>query len=85
VVQLDLAAGDDPPRRSGTSTHGFGLAEAVALARSFGTLPGRCRLIAIEAAGFEHGADLSPAVAEAVAVVTDEIAGMLEGTCTSTA
>jgi hydrogenase maturation protease len=85
IVRLDLAAGEDPPRRAGTSTHGFGLAEAIALARSFGTLPARCRLFAIEAAGFEHGAGLSPAVADAVAAATDEIAEMLEAACTSTA
>lgn len=85
VAEFDLAAGDDPPRRTGTSTHGFGLAEAVALARSFGALPAHCRLVTIEAAGFEHGAALAPAVADAVAAVAEALAARLEAACTSTA
>jgi len=51
------------------STHGFGLAEAVELARALAQLPPYCVVYAIEGATFETGAPLSPAVAAAVADV----------------
>ena len=56
------------------STHAFGLAEAVELARSLGRLPGRMTIYAIEAASFAPGAALTPAVAAAVARVAARIA-----------
>jgi hydrogenase maturation protease len=48
------------------STHGFGVAEAVELARNLGRLPYRLVLYLVEGASFEIGAPLSPAVAKAV-------------------
>jgi hydrogenase maturation protease len=48
------------------STHGFGLAEAMELARALAQLPPRCVIYAIEGASFQVGAQLSPAVAAAV-------------------
>jgi len=48
------------------STHGFGLGAAVELARALGQLPRRCIVYAIEGAGFELGAPLSPDVAAAI-------------------
>jgi hydrogenase maturation protease len=55
------------------STHAFGLAEAVELARALGRLPGRLTIYAIEGARFDPGARLSPEVAAAVADVADRI------------
>jgi hydrogenase maturation protease len=49
-----------------SSTHAFGVAEAVELARALGQLPPRLDVYAIEGADFSAGAGLSPAVAEAV-------------------
>ena len=46
----------------GGGTHGFGVVEAVELARSLGPLPSRLVLIGVEAATFEHSRTLSPAV-----------------------
>ena len=51
------------------STHGFGLAEAVELARVLTQLPPHCVVYAIEGDSFETGAPLSQAVAVAVADV----------------
>jgi len=50
------------------STHGFGLAEAMELARVLTQLPPHC-VVYIEGASFETGAPLSQAVAVAVADV----------------
>jgi hydrogenase maturation protease len=55
------------------STHGFGLAEAVELARALAQLPPYCVVYAIEGATFETGAPLSPAVAAAVADVAGRV------------
>ena len=53
------------PRRY-ASTHGFGVVEAVALARALGTLPSGLVVYAIEGGRFRDGAGLSPAVDHAV-------------------
>lgn len=45
-----------------SSTHRFGVAEAVELARVLGRLPEQLRLYAIEGRDFALGADLSPEV-----------------------
>jgi len=58
---------------AGASTHGFGLGEALELARALGALPPRCVVYAIEGETFEAGAPMSPAVAAAVAVVADSL------------
>lgn len=48
------------------STHSFGLAESLELARVTGRLPGSLIIYAIEGERFEHGHGLTPAVEEAV-------------------
>ncbi|MEX0853165.1 MAG: hydrogenase maturation protease [Bauldia sp.] len=57
------------------SSHALGLVESVELARTLGQLPERCIVFAVEAARFDLGAGLSPAVAEAV---DDVVARVLE-------
>lgn len=47
-------------------SHALGLAEAVALARVLGRLPGHLVVVGVVASGFRPGATLSPAVAAAV-------------------
>lgn len=56
------------------STHAFGVAEAVELARSLGSLPPQVIVFGIEGVAFEHGAELSPEVAAGV----EKAAGMIE-------
>jgi hydrogenase maturation protease len=53
------------------STHAIGLAEMVELARALGRLPERMLVVGVEAAGFEHGASLSPEVVAAVPRAAD--------------
>ncbi|HET6967471.1 MAG TPA: hydrogenase maturation protease [Ornithinibacter sp.] len=59
-------------------THAFGLAAAVELARALRRLPARVTVVGVEAAAFEPGTPLSPAVAAAVptavAAVLDAVA-----------
>jgi hydrogenase maturation protease len=56
-----------------SSTHAFGVADAIELARALGRLPARLDVYAVEGAGFAVGAALSPAAARAV----DELAARL--------
>jgi len=59
------------------SSHAFGLASAVSLARVLGRLPRSLTIYGIEGADFEHGADLTPAVRVAVDRVVSEILASL--------
>jgi len=56
------------------STHDFGPAEAVELAGVLDRLPRSIQFYGIEAANFEHGAEPSRAVVDAVDQVANEIA-----------
>ena len=67
-----------PAARFGMSTHGFGLAEAIELARALGQLPRRCVVYAIEGRSFAIGDPLSPEVEAAVEAV---VAHILDAVC----
>ena len=60
------------------STHGFGLAEAIELARALGQLPPRCIVYAIEGGSFETGAPLSPPAQAAVAEVSRRLSAEID-------
>ncbi len=77
VHRLDPLSGPLPRELRLGSTHGFGLAEAVELARTLGRLPARITIFAIEAAQFEPGAALSAPVAAAVAAATARVVAEL--------
>ena len=85
VRRFDAVAAPLPQGCVGVSSHGFGLAAAIELARTLGRLPPRCIVYAIEGTCFAPGAPLSPPVAAAVndvaARVRTEIAagGVVEG------
>jgi hydrogenase maturation protease len=79
VRRFDVSAAPLPEAAFGLSTHGFGLAEAVELARALGQLPPRCVVYAIEGASFAGGAPLSPAVAAAVADVARRLGTEIVG------
>ena len=65
------------PTKTLASTHGLGLAEALALGKVFNTLPDPLEFIGIEGSCFEHGAGLSPAVLDAVGTVTSDLLSRL--------
>ena len=64
IHRIDCATTDAIVPRGTVSSHGFGVAEAIALARALGTLPPHCIVYAIEAADFTPGAEPSPAVTQ---------------------
>jgi hydrogenase maturation protease len=70
ITRLDLACGHLPALvRTGASSHGFGLAGALELARALGRLPDPCIVYAVEAGCFDHGVGLSAPLRDAVAEV----------------
>ena len=69
VRRFDAHAGPLAARSLRSSTHAFGVADAVELARALGRLPARLEVYAIEGADFSAGAGLSPAVERAVDTV----------------
>ena len=74
IHRLDASRSPVPTRFFPSSTHAFGVAEAVELARALNQLPPRVVLYGIEARSFRAGETLSPEVAGAV----DEV---LKGVC----
>jgi hydrogenase maturation protease len=78
----EVATGADVPPlpargRHVAGTHDFGLGTAVELARALGRLPGRVVVVGVEAASFDHGAPLHPAVAAAVGRAADRVLEVL--------
>jgi hydrogenase maturation protease len=66
VHRFDVSAAPMPAVALGLSSHGFGVAAAVELARALGQLPRQCIIYAIEGVSFEIGAPLSRSVAAGV-------------------
>jgi hydrogenase maturation protease len=62
IHRIDCSTTDAVPPRGSLTSHGFGAAEAIALARILGTLPLHCIVYAITAGQFALGAAPSPAV-----------------------
>ena len=56
------------------STHAFGVAEGVELARTLDRLPASLTIYGIEAQQFQPGAELSPAVSGAIEKLVERIA-----------
>jgi hydrogenase maturation protease len=63
IHRYDAAQERVPANIGCVSSHGFGLAAALELARTFDQLPRRCVVLAVEGENFTHGAPLSPPVA----------------------
>ena len=75
VYRIDLAEEALPPELSFTSSHAFGLAEAIELARVLELAPKQIVVYAIEGACFDTGAPFTPEVLSAASEVADCIAG----------
>ena len=78
VHRFDVGDRPLPARGFRSSTHAFGVGDAVELARALGRLPGRLVVYGVEGEDFASGAGLSPPVAAAVAGVAEAIAGDLD-------
>jgi hydrogenase maturation protease len=79
IHRFDVSAAPMPDIALGLSTHGFGLATAVELARALGQLPRLCIVYAIEGVLFETGTPLSPPVAATVAEVACRLRAEIAG------
>jgi hydrogenase maturation protease len=77
IHRIDLLEDELPIDISLSSTHAFGVADAVGLARTLGLLPRHVIVYAIEGATFDHGAPVSRKVAAALNEVVTRIAGEL--------
>jgi hydrogenase maturation protease len=73
VHRIDLTTSALPRELALTSSHAFGLAEAIELARTLGLALPRIIVYAIEGHCFDAGAAMTPAVAAAAYVVADRI------------
>jgi hydrogenase maturation protease len=71
--RLDAAEQELPAGMFGASTHHFGLAEAVELARALGRLPRRTVVFGVEGARFDAGEGLTPEVDAAAARVAEAV------------
>jgi hydrogenase maturation protease len=78
IHRIDLLRDTLPPELSLSSTHGFGVAEAVGLADALDLLPAQVIAYAIEGANFDAGAPISPEVAAVTAEVADRVVAELK-------
>jgi hydrogenase maturation protease len=78
VHRFEATSAPLPDAWARTSTHHFGLPEAIELARAVGRLPRRLIVFGVEGGSFEIGESLTPpveaAVAEVAAAIRDEAA-----------
>ena len=73
VRRFDARSQPLPVRSLRSSTHAFGVSDAVELARSLNRLPVRLEVYAIEGASFVAGDRLTPSVERAVAELAGEL------------
>jgi hydrogenase maturation protease len=66
IHRIDCSKADLALPSGTVSSHGFGLAEAIGLARALDVLPRQCIIYAVEAADFTAGVAYSSAVPAAV-------------------
>jgi hydrogenase maturation protease len=84
VKRFDASVAPLPSGVFRSSTHAFGVGDAIELARALGTLPPRVVVYAIEADRLEPGAPLSPHAAVGVEHVVEAILeDVKEEPCTS--
>jgi hydrogenase maturation protease len=74
IHRIDVSCDELPFELGISSTHAFGLAQAIALARTLGRLPERMIVYAVEGICFDTGADMSPQVVAAVEELTQLVA-----------
>jgi hydrogenase maturation protease len=73
IMRFEAHAESLPAHFSGYSTHAFGVAEAIEMARLLAELPRRLIVFGIEGKTFRPGSELSPEVKRAIAELTEVI------------
>jgi len=79
VSRFDASSDPLPTRVFRSSTHAFGVGDAVELARALDRLPRRVVVFGVEGGQFTAGAPLSPEVRSAVERVAQDVVRELEG------
>jgi hydrogenase maturation protease len=79
VRRIDLASSELPPDLARASSHSFGVADTIALARSLQLAPREIVLYAVEGLSFDALSHLTPEVAAAVDHVVDCIIAEVDG------
>jgi hydrogenase maturation protease len=79
VHRFDVSDGPLPARVFRSSTHAFGVGDAVELARALARLPRQVVVYGVEGGRFAAGAPLSPEVESAVDRVAKEVIRELRG------
>ena len=74
IHRIDVAEHELPRELLAASTHGFGLADALGVARALGCAPREIAVYAIEGCCFDAGAPMTPEVAAAAQEAADRIA-----------
>jgi hydrogenase maturation protease len=74
VYHFEVSQQPIPHSMFNCSTHGFGVAETIELARALGKMPPRLIVYGIEGTNFSEGSGLTGMVEEAVAYVVRSIA-----------
>ena len=77
VTVLDATARSLPPGYGGTSTHAFGLAAAIELARALGRMPERLLVVGVEGRDFSAGDELGASVAAALEPAAEVVLSLL--------
>jgi len=73
IHRIEVGAHPLPASLATTSSHGFSLAQAVALGQTLGRMPRRLVLFGIEAAAFDPGTPPTPAVEAAIPLIARRI------------
>jgi hydrogenase maturation protease len=73
IHRIDCSASDLPLPPGTVSSHGFGVVEAIALARALDVLPPECVVYAVETTDFAAGEPLSREVSQAADQVAAQI------------
>jgi hydrogenase maturation protease len=76
--RFDASAEPVPAQAFRSSTHAFGIGEAIELARALGRLPERVVVHGVEGAEFRSGEGLTPAVEGALGEVVDAVLADVE-------
>ena len=74
IHRFDVAGQPLPAYLAGGSSHAFGLAEAVELARQLDRLPPHLIIYGIEGKAYDLASGLSPEVAEAAEILVERLA-----------
>jgi hydrogenase maturation protease len=81
VYRFDALAQALPAELSFSSTHAFGVVEAIELARALDHLPSHLVIYAVEGKHFSIGARLSPEVEGALDELVERVAGEVDSAC----